>query len=998
MIRALHIASFVLFALASAATAQTWDGGAAHGNATANNLWSTAFNWVGGTAPTSGVNTDLAFGLSGKWTTADQNIANPFILHSITFNSNNTNFTGISDASLDFHNNSSSSAPLINQNCNVAITINDAINFTDSISIQGSGTGGLTLSGPLSGSGNLTKSGTFALTLGADNSGYGGGVTISAGSIVLGNANGLAGSTVTVNVNNGLNLNAQASPTLGALGGSGNIAVGATATVFTVGGNNATTTYSGALTGSATDFVKAGTGNMTLSGTGSSVHGLDVTNGTVIIDSGGTFAATSTAGINGPRRAFEVGNSSTAASLIVQGGATLDTSTAQEAIVGLSSQTQTMTVQGTNTLWKLPNQADIGGGGPGTLIVQNGGKATGGSFLVAGNSGSGTIQILSGGQVTTGAVYLGFTNGGAGSGLLTVSGANSSLNAGVIVLANYGGVNIGTVNVTAGGSVTTGGLQISSLSSSVTVDGGTLSTNTVSILSGYSTPILVSDPAGGTALNIGASNGTSTIASPINDAISGPGTVVKNGTGALTLTGHLTNTGGYISNRGTIDFSGAVVQPQFGTLNAAGLSSTLKYDNNARVFGGFMTGPGLQLITGASFTGTSSSNSAVINVAGAATLTNFSNSGSLSVNAGISPVPVFSTFINQGAGSLTVGANSKVSLLDFQTYGTMTVSPATITENFSQTTLLTNNGSSQLNFNGGSRTFVGTSDTALFPSNWPDVALRGTPTFVAGFDLNGKNAVVAGGLFVNNGFVEDTTNGGSGTAHVVADFGALVKGAGFFQNSVQTVNGGVFQAGNSPGKASFGSFVFGPGGVNKYVLAINDATGTAGPTPDAAGHVSGWGFVKAVAGGPGGASSGDFAWTATPTNKLTVSVQTLINPTTVGTDVPGLMDHFDPNAPYTWLAVQWAGNYAGPTDAAALDASTVFDATGFLNPMAGRFGWSLDAADHMLSLVYTPSAVPEPGTLALAGLAAAGLAWRRRRLADSFGVSALPHAKRIELF
>src|SRR5207247_10698714 len=48
--------------------------------------------------------------------------------------------------------------------------------------------------------------------------------------------------------------------------------------------------------------------------------------------------------------------------------------------------------------------------------------------------------------------------------------------------------------------------------------------------------------------------------------------------------------------------------------------------------------------------------------------------------------------------------------------------------------------------------------------------------FAAGIDLSGKNAVVAGGLFVNNGYVIDSSAGGAAT--VVADFGALVKGAG----------------------------------------------------------------------------------------------------------------------------------------------------------------------------------------------------------------------------
>jgi hypothetical protein len=49
--------------------------------------------------------------------------------------------------------------------------------------------------------------------------------------------------------------------------------------------------------------------------------------------------------------------------------------------------------------------------------------------------------------------------------------------------------------------------------------------------------------------------------------------------------------------------------------------------------------------------------------------------------------------------------------------------------------------------------------------------------------------------------------------------------------------------------------------------------------------------------------------------------------------------------------------------------------------VAGTFGWSFDSADHLLSLTYSPSAVPEPGTMmltALAGLAGGCIARRRR--------------------
>ena len=305
----------------------------------------------------------------------------------------------------------------------------------------------------------------------------------------------------------------------------------------------------------------------------------------------------------------------------------------------------------------------------------------------------------------------------------------------------------------------------------------------------------------------------------------------------------------------------------------------------------------------------------------------------------------------------------------FQTYGTLTLLPG---QSMNAPTLLTNTGTSPLYFNGGSRTFIGT----------PQTANSGTPpqpTFVAGMDLEGKNLVIAGGLFVNNGFVSDFSSGTPGS--VIVDYGALYKGAGFTGVNIVTQNGGKVQAGNSPGSASFGKFVFGPGGVSNYVFAIDDATGQSGPTPDALGHVSGWGLINAVKQTQGSATySGDFTWTATPANQLTVSIDTLVNPTTVGTDVAGPMADFDLNSSYSWPAARWTGTYSGPSDVAALDAATAFDTSGIVNPVAGTFGWNLDSADQTLSLTYSPSAVPEPGSLALVGLVAIGWVkyWRRR--------------------
>jgi hypothetical protein len=216
---------------------------------------------------------------------------------------------------------------------------------------------------------------------------------------------------------------------------------------------------------------------------------------------------------------------------------------------------------------------------------------------------------------------------------------------------------------------------------------------------------------------------------------------------------------------------------------------------------------------------------------------------------------------------------------------------------------------------------------------------------------------------------------------VIVDYGALYKGAGTNFVNIITQNGGKVQAGNSPGTMAFGRFVFGPGGVNNYVFAIDNATGAAGPSPDGQGLVSGWGLVKAVKEQYGAtATDGDFLWTATPSNKLTFALDTLVNPTMVGTDVGGPMANFDPAQSYAWPAVHWDGSYSGPTDAASLTASTAFDTSGFVNAAAGTFGWSLDVPDHTLALTYTPTAVPEPGTLALTGVAAIGSVtfWPRR--------------------
>jgi fibronectin-binding autotransporter adhesin len=502
---------------------------------------------------------------------------------------------------------------------------------------------------------------------------------------------------------------------------------------------------------------------------------------------------------------------------------------------------------------------------------------------------------------------------------------------------------------------------------------------------------------------------TATTVLTMNGVIAGPGALTKLGAGTLALANSFNGFSALNINAGTIQiasesylgfpvppinftaagtlqYSASIPTSRTFNLNQGSLSVTAGQTltlNGAAVNGGFMHGPGAFAVTGGTtLSGITTTINAIINETGVGTFADVTNGGALTVAAGLpASYSTFASFTNQGSGSITVSASSQVNAADFQTYGVLTLSPGTT----ANPTQLTNTGTTPLFFNGGSRTSIS------IPAN-------GNPNqFDAGIDLHGQNTVVAGGLFVNNGYVVDSV--GAGTKTVIADFGSLVKGAGFYQNSVQTINGGKFQSGNSPGQASFGSFTFGPGGVSNYVFAIDDATGTAGPSPDASGHVSGWGLVKTVQRSVGGtATTGDFAWNATPANQLTVALDTLLNPTTVGTDVAGPMADFDPTKPYSWPAVQWTGSYSGPADAAALNAATAFDTTGFANPIAGSFGWSLDAGGHSLSLTYTPSAVPEPGTLSLVTVAAIGwMTFRRRHRRDHAryrGFTAMTAARR----
>ena len=301
-------------------------------------------------------------------------------------------------------------------------------------------------SGALSGSGALTKTGAGTLTLSATNP-FSGATTINEGSILLletGYYNrSLQNSTVTLNVDGGLDLGTVDAVYLGALAGGGDLSF-QDVDVY-VGGNDASTTYSGVFTSGTTSIYKEGTGTWTLTGTGFTDGTLDIDEGAVVLD-----------GAAG--RLYSIGTDG------------------------------------------------------GTLTLTNG-------------------------------TDLSLSNGLGGIGDIEINGAATRVSAATLYV-------YGPVNVADGAEVSvTNGLSFLS-NNTLTIDQATLLA--VGFSSSYAnSKIQLSDPDGASALTINANSDT-TFVGVISDHTSGPGSLLKTGSGTLTLTGANTYSGGTTIGGGTL--------------------------------------------------------------------------------------------------------------------------------------------------------------------------------------------------------------------------------------------------------------------------------------------------------------------------------------------------------------------------------------------------------------------------------------------------------------
>ncbi|MGG9972180.1 autotransporter-associated beta strand repeat-containing protein [Ferruginibacter sp. SUN002] len=571
--------------------------------------WNNTATWGGASVPTS---TD-AVTINGN-VTVTVNVSNATCL-SMAINPSNNNQTG----TLAF---TSGGVVAVLGN----VTIGGSGNRAGSIDMSSGGTlqltGAFTISNLntfTAGTGTIEYNGSGAQTV---TSGLGNyyNLTVSNGNTKTTAATQTVSNSLNVGANTTLNFNA-GPLTVGDLQGSGTVAVtGTTARLLTVGGNNASTTFSGVISQTSTGVVtltKNGTGTLTLSGTN-------------------TYAGLTTISAGALNIQNAQGTGTTAGGVTVASGAALEL----QGNITVGAEALTL------------NNAGISSGGSLRNISGNntwGGTITLSTNAVRINSDAGTLTLNASNAITATAINL--TVGGAGNtdisgtitttsgtltkdgnGTLTVSGTNTytgatAVSAGVLNVRNAQGTG-----TTAGGVTVASGAALE-LQGNITVGAEALTLNNAGISSGGSLRnISGNNTWGGTitlstnAVRINSDAGTLTLnasnaitATAINLTVGGAGntdisgtitttsgTLTKDGNGTLTVSGTNTYTGATVVSAGVLNVRNAQ-----GTGTTAG-GVTVSSGASLELQGGITVGAEALTISGTGPSG----NAALDNVSG----------------------------------------------------------------------------------------------------------------------------------------------------------------------------------------------------------------------------------------------------------------------------------------------------------------------------------------------------------------------------------------------
>ncbi|HTR43225.1 MAG TPA: autotransporter-associated beta strand repeat-containing protein [Pseudomonadales bacterium] len=526
-----------------------------------------------------------------------------------------------------------------------------------------------TLSGIISGSGAVKQNGSGPLTLAGANT-FAGPMTVTAGTLSVANTLALQNSTLSFN-GGSVSFNGVTAVTLGGLSGNQNLSLlnqASVAVALTVGNNNATTMYSGVLSGTGSSLTKTGTGMLTLSGAnsysgtttvnggtlelpaGGAINGGALGGGGFLID-GGVLTSSGTTSFNPLSNAFlesagtvNLGNltepNNDGLLIKITGGAFAAASlTLQRTAIFTVAPTATAPVAASTTSGLYINGATA--------------NASLGTLTIGTGNSSDSVRVDAGALVVTNEVLVGHTSNTRWE-ILQVNGGGftspDTVN-GIVLSQNNGSTSNNSEMYLSGGTTTAGRIAFGVATDTVggsgflIINGGTLYvgsggivranstghyTSAISLLSGAMGA--AADWASSLPMQLNSGNFTIQTADAssavhnivLSGALTGSGGLTETGTGILTLNGTNTYTGGTTVNGGTLAgmgvISSAVTIDTGGALAPGNPLGTFTISNNLTLAAGSMT---LMQVQHSPLTNDSVKVSGTLTEGGTLTVTNF---------------------------------------------------------------------------------------------------------------------------------------------------------------------------------------------------------------------------------------------------------------------------------------------------------------------------------------------------------------------------------------
>ncbi|MEP9379293.1 autotransporter-associated beta strand repeat-containing protein [Aquabacter sp. CN5-332] len=638
-----------------------------------------------------------------------------------------------------------------------------------------------------SGSGTLNKTGDGILSIGGTNTGFTGSVTVTEGTLALTNAAALSAANSVTLQGAGTSLSTSsvgtATVTIGALNGNGALNLGNSRLGVTVGAGE-TAAYSGIITAGFTSnstygrFDKTGAGTLVINGarmadTATGTGEFYVTQGILAQTAGDTAIAYLDVGTGTTAGAGNVG------AITISGG--------------------TLTVNRTFSVgaWGGSGTANQTGG---TVFIPDPGSCTSCGAISIGNQGGTGVYNLSGGTIdfTGGVLNLGRTTSASSpafSGTLNVSGSGEIIaRAGNVILGNWlvsgsgvAGIGDGILNQSGGTiriendaelylsakgdgtyNLSGGVLQIggSSLKPVYASGGGTYAFNlgggTIEVLD----TALSTNAAATLVANTTSTIDTNGLGATWNGALTGSGTLAKQGAGTLTL--------GSIATTGYLDLAE-------GDLASTGVNNSISLLNVAS--GSSHT---LQIASGTTFTLTGSNPGSTAGLIYNGSTLNLTGGGTLKVGANTLVIgyPIGSGPDTQpSGGTLNLSGSAKLDLNSGTTFTDFYVGVGSGVTGVTGT--VTQGGSSRVTL-GTNMIIGGDGATATYTLNGNSSLVTGANTFIfIGLNEAQRTAGTTGTLSLNDTatfsqtdgylFLGMATAGGSGGSGTYAGDGAIVQ-------------------------------------------------------------------------------------------------------------------------------------------------------------------------------------------------------------------------------